>query len=350
MRLVGPDYLRGIVALLIMLYHYIFWISGKAQYSELLGKVGIYGVSIFYILSGFTLYFVYHNSLRFTVPSLRSFFLKRFFRLFPLLWLVISLTVLLESLLSDHALPSASQLLLNFSGLFGIYRVEQYLAVGSWSIGNELVFYLMFPFMLFFARKNLVLYKLALAVLLGLFIWYAYYVLSPEKTIKQQWGLYIEPLNQAFLFFSGFELARLCIGRRANAYAMLMIFGAALFLFWLIPYGRDGIWLVTGYRRLLLSVCCLSFCACAYYVQSYWHRLLDYPLRTLGDISYSLYLIHPIVWVLISDLCERWQLPGHYRLAGIPLSIALAWLSHRYYESYFMSLGRRLISKIPGES
>lgn len=58
-RIDSLDYLRGIMALLIMLYHYYSWIYSGFDSSEFMGRIGVYGVSIFYILSGLTLYVAY---------------------------------------------------------------------------------------------------------------------------------------------------------------------------------------------------------------------------------------------------------------------------------------------------
>ena len=60
-RLYNLDYLRGIVAFGIMIYHYFLWTFGKFSADTFIGRLGIYGVSIFYVLSGLTLYYVYYE-------------------------------------------------------------------------------------------------------------------------------------------------------------------------------------------------------------------------------------------------------------------------------------------------
>ncbi|QIW16213.1 hypothetical protein A4G20_07655 [Pasteurellaceae bacterium RH1A] len=63
-RIEGLDYLRGICAFLIMIYHYLLFNSNDVSVfgaDLFITKVAIYGVSIFYILSGFTLYYVYQK-------------------------------------------------------------------------------------------------------------------------------------------------------------------------------------------------------------------------------------------------------------------------------------------------
>lgn len=59
LRLHNLDYLRGIAASVIMIYHLSSWVFGRHDVGSFLGKSGVYGVSIFYILSGLTLFYVY---------------------------------------------------------------------------------------------------------------------------------------------------------------------------------------------------------------------------------------------------------------------------------------------------
>ena len=55
-RIFSLDILRGLVSLAILLYHYSTWDKGNDfidfDAANLLGRIGIYGVSIFFVLSG----------------------------------------------------------------------------------------------------------------------------------------------------------------------------------------------------------------------------------------------------------------------------------------------------------
>jgi peptidoglycan/LPS O-acetylase OafA/YrhL len=95
-RLHGLDYLRGIAALGIMVYHYSSWTIGERPASSVLGRIGIYGVAIFYILSGQALSFNYNNQLNPTISSLKNFYKKRAYRIFPLFWAVTIASVILS--------------------------------------------------------------------------------------------------------------------------------------------------------------------------------------------------------------------------------------------------------------
>lgn len=79
MRYFLLDVLRGMAAFGIMIYHYATSTFGHFQASNPLGRFGVYGVSIFYILSGLTLTLIYPYSSLNGLNLLSKFYVKRFF-------------------------------------------------------------------------------------------------------------------------------------------------------------------------------------------------------------------------------------------------------------------------------
>ena len=144
MRINQLDYLRGLMAIAIMLYHYFSWtfVNQTFDSSTILGVIGIYGVSIFYIISGVALSIVYNKKL--DLSSTPSFFTKRVFRILPLL----CLSIILNIYLFDIS-PGFRKVFLNMTGLFSFIDHDAYITTGSWSIGNEIVFYTIFPLLIF---------------------------------------------------------------------------------------------------------------------------------------------------------------------------------------------------------
>ena len=69
-RIKELDYLRGLAALSIMYYHFIKWLHVYDGAQTFIGKLSVYGVEIFYILSGITLFHVYQNSLSSNIKSI----------------------------------------------------------------------------------------------------------------------------------------------------------------------------------------------------------------------------------------------------------------------------------------
>ena len=72
---------------------------------------------------------------------------------------------------------------------------------------------------------------------------------------------------------------------------------------------------------------------------------LTRPFRFLADISYSLYVIHPLVGYVTMQLLIAAGLP--YLAAfvvALALVIGIAWTMHLYVEAPMIALGKRLSS------
>jgi len=72
------------------------------------------------------------------------------------------------------------------------------------------------------------------------------------------------------------------------------------------------------------------------------NTLGSWPLIAIGRISYGVYLWHwPIIFLL--DLSKP-QLDPYIRLAiAAPASVGIAYVSHRWIESPFLQLKKRLV-------
>lgn len=322
MRLYTLDYLRGLAAFGIMFYHLTQWTYGPHDPNSFMGKVGYYGVSIFYVLSGLTLYHVYYKKMR--IENLHKFFIKRFFRIFPLMWIVMLLTIWIGE--RHYSLPLIAA---NLTGLFGFIKPSAYIGTGMWSIGNELVFYVFFPaFVLFYKKDHSSIWIFGLALLVA----YLYFAFFNDYS----WESYVNPLNQVFLFYCGFM-----IGLKAPAVKHSWIFivaGVALFLLWPVSSVAD---LVTGWGRLVFTLCCLLVTYGFYRMQFKF----IWPLSKLGEISYSVYLIHPLVYFGVGKLNLS---PLPTVIICIVATLIASYFVYMTVEKFFINLARGK-KKIPGQ-
>lgn len=340
-RLYNLDYLRGLAAFGIMIYHYLSWTLGKFSADTFMGRLGIYGVSIFYVLSGLTLYYVYYDKMKPTKEDIVSFFKKRVFRIFPLLWLVTIIAILLS-----QTIPDFINLFLNLSGMFGFIRWDKYFSAGVWSIGNELVFYVFFPFFILFTKRFKPLMILLALVLFGLYLYFAFVKLNPDLTLSEQWKNYVNPLNQVFLFLGGFLIGFLLHDIKIKNSAIVILLFLALALFTFYPATGDTINIVTGTNRLIFTAFCFLICIFFYKLTFKFPKFIHKPLTLLGEASYSVYLLHPIVWSLTSIASELFSeyifyFPVSARLILSVLStLIISYYIYQYFEKYFMKLGR----------
>lgn len=345
-RIDSIDYLRGLAALSILAYHMYLFNFGEVDSSNILGKFKIYGVSIFYILSGITLYVVYKDRLHFNKKDLLEFYIKRFFRLVPLLWLVTLLTVLLQY---NPEIMSLKKIILNITILPGAIRPEGFIASGAWSIGNEIFFYLFFPFMIFLIRFRRSFIFLFVLVSLLFLIYFTFYVLDPLVPLGLQWSAYVNPLDQFFYFITGIALGILggYIPQRKLVY--LLFFGLFFFLFSYYHVTGEPIMLVTGTNRMVLSAYVVLLCLFFYKTDfGGFAPALRNCLQFLGNISYSLYLLHPIVYFVVKALLKMVHLDttSIVILCTVLFSVLFAYLSYVFVEQKFIEMGKRFVKRI----
>lgn len=326
-RIKTLDILRGIAASSIMIYHYIGdALPKELEASHILSRIGYYGVSVFYILSGLTLSIVYLNKLE-TIKDSYKFYQKRIYRIYPLMIVCMLLTLM------HMPIPSWYVLFMNFSGLFGLFDFENYIGVGVWSIGNELVFYLFFPILLFIHNSNKKLFYLLLIFSFMALTLNSTLLIKAEST--DNWGIYINPINQIFYFISGIVIGQIrCV--KPNYAAVIICLSAFGFTFYPLEGNVDL--LINSYHRLVFSACCLLMVYGFYSLDTKHieNWLMIKALIIIGEISYAIYLLHPLVAeltnfsILVSGVG---YLSAAYKIPlMISITLVTSYLSYHYFE------------------
>ena len=348
-RIESLDYLRGTMAFSVMLYHYLTWSFGAVGPEYVLGKLGIYAVSTFYVLSGLSLTIVYKSKFKHT-NDFYSYVVKRIFRIFPLFWLAVTSVVVIQCV--RYGISGDSKYLdpfgwfLNYSLLFGFVKPDAYLTTGAWSIGNEMVFYAFFPLLVILGRKARYL-ALGLTLLsFILFVYFAFSVLDGHTGLSTQWSRYINPFNQLFLFVSGVAIGLLFKTDESNKMLYLLLLALSALVFSLIPASGDKIGIVTGYKRILFSALCILFCFFVYRANFSLRGALGTVLKKIGDTSYSIYLLHPIVSWPIIYAANTMGLDKLlvYMFVCIPTTLIAAHLSYTFIEMPAMKFASRITS------
>lgn len=310
MRLPGLDLLRGIRALLVAVYHVLYWQDEAKLYAW-----GTYGVYIFFVLSGASMVVGYAGRLS-TNRSLAAFLALRLTRLLPLyaLTLVAGLLLQVYRQASLHELPLGS-VFLNIFFLFGVGNpgaVSR--VVGGWSLGIEFAFYFMFPMILALTLSRAWLVVLAVSFLTQ--HTFVHYIFGNGRGLVENWVMYTQFLSFIFYFFVGCAIGRLILMGKLEANRLAPIWLAIALFIILVGSQADAVQTLTGLVGLGLSLTAAASVVAATQVdlRGNWKNIAE----TLGRSSYGVYILHPPFYLLFDKLAR-----GKWIDAGLVLSLTL---------------------------
>lgn len=344
-RIQSIDGLRGVAALLVVLFHLHEAVSRTATEwlwspIDLIARNGAKGVDIFFVISGFVIAMSVSKGAG-TVGYFGRFVLRRSIRLDPPYWAAILLElVLLHStlrLFPAHpvVLPTGAQL---FSHFFYLQDLLGYgsIVLSFWTLCYEIQFYGFFVGLIVLRHYLPTVFQSTRWTALfagGLFllsVWVRF--VSPGSAPH---GLFIDRWYQFFIgtltYFAISESGRLKMLYLAWAALAVVVVSTSTSLVQLLPMVVSA-WLVLAARDVR------------------WGRLLSArPLQFLGAISYSLYLFHSSVGWRFVSLMQK-LIPGTWSsamavavyLAGIVVSILFAALMWRLIERPFLRLAQKI--------
>jgi peptidoglycan/LPS O-acetylase OafA/YrhL len=365
------DGLRGLAALYVLLGHarFLLWEGYSAGYIHhpdqytALGKAIVYAsgafifghqaVLLFFVLSGFVIHLRYSKRLRADGPNayfdLGSFVYRRAKRLYPPLIAAMVLTALLDGYGMGNGYPIYFGLtpydLLNRTvkasygwGVFVgnlAFVMDTYVPTWGtdaplWSLKFEWWFYMLYPAFWWVSKKSL---ALATAVMTTLFLLSFSPAPWPATLLR-------EVFSAMICWWLGVLLADAFTGRLSLRFAHV---APAALLLLVLPLARlngslsDFVWAV-GFAGLIAACFALQ-------ERGKDLRLLS-ALKPLGDMSYTLYVIHMPIVVLLSGwltaLNPAHELPRHFgwALAGVMISLVCAYVIHLFAEKPFVAKRR----------
>lgn len=324
------DGLRAIAVLAVVAYH--------AAPGRLPG--GFIGVDVFFVISGFLITSILHNSLDKGKFSILEFYERRIRRIFPALFVVLFTCAvagwffLLPSeyqQLGKHIAAGTAFVsnfaLWNESGYFDISAMFKPL-LHLWSLGIEEQFYIFWPLILWFAYKK----KWSLPLTISLLA-IASFILNIYLSDTDKSSAFYSPFPRFWELLVGALLACTIAAHKkfdspalGNAQSILGLILLAAGFFLITEKGAfPGWWVLMPVMGSALMISAGPQALFNRWILS--NRLMVW----VGLISYPLYLWH---WPLLSfpRLMEGQEIPQINRAIAVAIAFLLAWLTYQFIE------------------
>ncbi|APR33661.1 acyltransferase [Citrobacter freundii] len=347
-RIESLQALRGLAAILVMMFHYRFYLrsqveNGTTIWDALFGW-GIIGVDIFFIISGFIMVYTTQNYTQ-SLFSTKRFLINRAIRIFPMYYVGLLITFLLSGAMSTFHYPEKVQNLLS-ALTFTVYKTDitpHYIDDGGmynirWTLNYEVYFYIAFSVCLLVKHRLLALIGFS-ALMICLIPAIAGF--QPTTSIQgypfhsPTLGLLTNPVFLEFIIgaivgYLYLKLKNITSSTKIQAIASFI----SLSLFMYVIYGiyNESLRAFNTESVIILGVFILFITLADPLLKKYIPHILTY----LGDISFSLYLLHGAIGSAVMKRMELFELSNYKGIVtvviAISLSIFISHLTHKYIE------------------
>ena len=363
--------LRFIAAFMVIIHHLeqMLSIFGYDNYwdNKIIKSIGGLGVELFFVLSGFLItYLLLTEEGRTKKISIRSFYIRRILRIWPLYYFIVILAFFILPKITFWDIPRFNlsfqpnygyslllfvlflpNLLLNGNGIVVPYASQ------AWSVGVEEQFYLIWPLLMRFFKNKFTILLSVIVIYMSIkivgfrFIKHFLYWNNDLQIIRQFWSSFqIDCMAIgglfSYLLFSNHKLLNFIFNKFVFRITLLLLFIFICFSVNLSFFSQEVFSILFGIiivnlaanknGRLLLE-----------------NRLFNY----LGKISYGLYMYHVIAIVSCIQLFKYLDLLKYHMLLlyiCVFLTIILASLSYQIIEKRFLKLKIKFSKVISGEN
>ena len=332
-RILFYDYARffaifGVIAVHSYQINYSGIISGEIY------TFGRFGVLLFFLISGSTIWITYESIRKKSDNPIVVFYLRRFFRIVPL-FILMGIY---------YSLKDGSTLIDIFNPISGLHPANLNLISGAWSIWNEMYFYLIFPIYFYLRKSNIAL------LLFLLFFCLISFLINLRVLGWDASESYLNDFDY-FNFFTQFVCFVVGVEYAAKNYKKIIL--------------SVGIYLITGlifkfhyfssyilvadkgavHWTALITIACLVFLLIVKLItesKRFNHNnFLSRLLVRLGRVTYTSYMIHFIVIdILKNKLLNNPAEINTLIIAFLTFSISV--MVQKYTEVIWQNMGRNL--------
>lgn len=377
------DLLRGLAIIGVLLVHltqigmYIVSLRQLLLHMEWLLLAGKHGVSLFFVVSAYTLMRSMYARIDVEHMPMCKYFLRRFFRIAPAYYVVLLIVFFVNGkgflyyVNPDDPTLTWQDLAAHFSFINGFfpYFTNDFLGV-EWSVSTEFMFYVTLPFIFLWLHKTSIkshaiwkissLYFVSVALLWGMLVrgqsiqhligkypseifvsWSNFFILSHLHEFALGVGVWV-------LLHSAQHNKIIFTNRQTNGWKLVSVLLISIVLAYVEGYWVSSlyvkIWALMIWGLLSAELICLLD---ALRPKAIW------GMSFLGKISFSLYLVHMPIGYELSHFEKLWNvtlIPEVnlliYEMAAWSLSVLSAVLLHQGVERPGMRLGRMVVGRL----
>jgi len=340
------DALRGFAIILVLIVHAMVATHGPKYF-----RIGQRGVQLFYVVSAYTLMLsLQARSLE--KREIFNYFIRRFFRVAPMFYVALLVNLMWRPFGAEPDF-SYGEIFVGFLMLHGFSpKLINTIVIGGWSVGVEFTFYLVLPFL--FNKIKTFKSSLILMICSGVVFRLVCFKL---RDAMPEYGEYF-----TFLWFP-VEFPVFCMGvfsvflkdKLQTSYSAEKLktisknlVAAGTFLFLIISVKNQTLYFTSlCFIPILVGLSIHS-----------WRFFVNRFMVFVGKVSYSMYLLHFFIIILLEKLLHNHQaivdlhVPSSFAqfllffLVTFALSLPLSFLSWRFIETPFIRLGRFVILKL----
>jgi peptidoglycan/LPS O-acetylase OafA/YrhL len=352
---VNLDAMRFFAAFAVLLFHYFAFMEQQGIFSEPIAWVkpvlsrGHLGVNFFFVLSAFLIsLLVFREIEKYGNFSIRYFLIRRTLRIWPLYFLVISISFIVV-----HQFPiygeTAHQpiwhafFLANFSELiYGQGDAYTQLTI-PWSVAIEEQFYLFWAFVIGgFSLKKKRSFLLLFSTLLLFSLVFRFFHYQDERALYYHTFSAVTDLSIGALLAYLFHF-KFAVFQRIFTQTKPMVFVCYTLIIFVLLFKNK----LFHYGQLIVlerPIIAISF---SYIIgrQLFKPSLLKGKLKQLtthfGKISYGIYMYHCLTLFFVEIAFQQYAINEQVvwlLLLAFIFTVILSHLSYRYFESYFLQL------------
>jgi peptidoglycan/LPS O-acetylase OafA/YrhL len=341
------DCVRAFAAFLVVVVHTGQFFPASNHFIQLLAAMGQLGVQLFFVLSAF-LIFESLDRLHGKTAPLAEFFVHRFLRIAPLYYMAILVSLVLFCYifpgLGMAPAYTPRNILANVLFLHGLVpAANQSIVGGGWSVGAEVLFYLLAP-MLFLLRNRWPLLIVVAVLCYPMVLWLVrlgWPALGAPGYVEDNHFLYFSIANQLPVFICGcllfaFKDRAFAIPRFAAIFGWIASLAVAGYL-WETNFSGT---MTFFYVPLLGGISSAFFIVLVSRVHTSNRLVIAFGRR-----AFSIYMFNLPALLLAQYAAGRLGLKLPF-FAAVPIVATAAFLmagvTYRFVERPFLNLAKRL--------